>query len=191
MAEADTPDEKRALRRAAFAARREAHAADAGAADAAAGRFLEAGFAEGARIASGFRPIRTEIDPTPLMEALLARGLRLCVPVIEGKGLPLAFREWTPGSEMVEGPFGAEVPAEGDWLEPDLLIAPLLAFDREGWRLGYGGGFYDRTLARLRPLRLTRAVGLAYAAQEVEAVPHDETDQRLDAIVTEAEVIRP
>ncbi len=190
----DAPDlaaEKAAARKAAFAARKAAHAAGAGAAEAAAERFLAEGFAGGVAVVSGYRPIRTEIDPTPLMTALLDRGLRLCVPVIEGKGLPLAFREWRPGVEMVAGPFGAEIPAEGDWLEPDLLIAPLLAFDRGLWRLGYGGGFYDRTLAKLRARRPTRAVGVAYAAQEIPAVPRDATDQRLDAVVTERETLRP
>ena len=183
--------EKAALRRAMYARRKAAKAEDSGAAGAARDRFLAAGLAAGAGVVSGYRPIRTEIDPTPLMEALLAAGHRLCVPVIEGAGRPLAFREWAPETPMTEGAFGAEVPAGGDWLEPGLLIAPLLAFDRRGFRLGYGGGFYDRTLARLRALRPTRAVGLAYAAQEVEAVPTGPTDARLDAIVTERDVIRP
>jgi 5-formyltetrahydrofolate cyclo-ligase len=183
--------EKATLRRAMYARRKAAKAADPGAAGAARECFLAAGLTAGAPIVSGYRPIRTEIDPTPLMEALIAAGHRLCVPVIEGAGRPLAFREWTPETPMTEGAFGAEVPAEGDWLEPGLVIAPLLAFDRRGFRLGYGGGFYDRTLARLRALRPTRAVGLAYAAQEVEAVPAGPTDARLDAIVTERAVIRP
>jgi 5-formyltetrahydrofolate cyclo-ligase len=111
--------------------------------------------------------------------------------VIEGRGLPLRFREWHPGAEMVEGAFGALIPASGDWLEPELLITPLVAFDADGWRLGYGGGFYDRTLQGLRARRRTLAVGLAYAAQQVSRVPHDATDQRLDAIVTDAGLLRP
>jgi 5-formyltetrahydrofolate cyclo-ligase len=143
------------------------------------------------RVASGFRRIRTELDPEPLMLALIEAGWRLCVPVIEGRGLPLRFREWRPGARMRPGPFGAQVPAEGDWLKPDLLIVPLLAFDRAGRRLGYGGGFYDRTITCLRAAGLVRAVGFGYAAQEVDEVPVDETDAVLDAIVTEAGVIRP
>ncbi|MCL5775392.1 5-formyltetrahydrofolate cyclo-ligase [Limibaculum sp. FT325] len=194
-AEAELPTDptaaKVALRRVAFAARKAAHASGAATAAAAAAQaFLDAGFAAGARVIAGYRPIRTEIDPTPLMAALAARGHRLCVPVIEGEGLPLRFREWHPGCAMVAGAFGAEVPANGDWLTPDLLIAPLVAYDRACWRLGYGGGFYDRTLAMLRPLGPVAAVGLAYAAQEVAAVPHEVTDQPLDAVVTEAGVIR-
>lgn len=190
----DTPDPKAVLRREVLARRRAAHEADhqAGgqAALAARDHFLAARLHTGARVIAGYRPIRSEIDPTPLMQALHAAGHRLCVPVIEGQGLPLRFREWHPDAPMTEGAFGAEVPATGDWLEPDLLIAPLVAFDAEGHRLGYGGGFYDRTLARLRAERRTRAIGLAYAAQEVDSIPHEPTDQHLDAVVTERGLIR-
>lgn len=190
----DLTDAKSALRKEVFARRRDARAADVAAGGAlsraAADHFLAAGLHTGAEIVSGFRPIRTEIDVTPLMEALHRAGHRLCVPVIQGKGLPLRFREWAPGAEMVEGPFGALVPSAGDWFEPQLLIAPLVAFDAAGWRLGYGGGFYDRTLLGLRAKRRTLAVGFAYAAQQVAAVPHDGTDQPLDAAVTEHGLIR-
>ena len=189
------PSEAKAeARRAAFARRKAAHEAAAGAGEAARDLFLDAGLQRGAGVVSAYRPIRTEIDPTPLMEALAAGGARLAVPVIEGPGLPLRFRAWQPGVEMVAGPFGAEIPAEGEWLEPDLLIVPLVAFSAEAgglWRLGYGGGFYDRTLAGLRARRAVRAVGLAYAAQQAERLPRDGTDQPLDAVVTERGVIRP
>ena len=187
----DLTDTKAAMRRAAFAARKSAQQADDGAAAAVARRLVASGLAAGAAVVSGYRPIRTEIDPTPAMEAMREGGARLCVPVIEGKGRPLVFREWWPGCEMVEGTFGAEIPAEGAVLEPDLLLVPLLAFDALGWRLGYGGGFYDRTLEGLRQRKAVRAIGLAYAAQEVEAVPTEPTDQRLDAVVTEHGLIRP
>jgi 5-formyltetrahydrofolate cyclo-ligase len=186
---------KATLRQTAFAQRRAAHAADL-AGDRAMSRaamdhFLAAGFHAGAGIISGFCPIRTEIDPTPLMAALHGAGHRLCVPVIQGRGRALGFREWHPGAEMIEGAFGAMVPAAGDWLEPRLLIAPLLAFDANGWRLGYGGGFYDRSLQGLREQRRTLAVGFAYSAQQVDAVPRDATDQPLDAVVTEHGPTRP
>ena len=191
----DLTDLKAALRKEAFARRREAHAADlaanGAAARAATDHFLAARLHTGAETISGYRPIRTEIDPTPLMEALHGAGHRLCVPVIQGRGLALKFREWRPGAAMVEGEFGALVPAAGDWLEPRLLIAPLVAFDAAGWRLGYGGGFYDRSLQGLRAKRRTLAVGFAYSAQQVEAVPRDPTDQPLDAIVTELGLLRP
>lgn len=188
----DAPDPKAALRTEVYARRKQAHAAGGTAAALAArDHFLAAGLGAGAGIVSGYRSIRTEIDPTPLMEALLGAGHRLCVPVIEGKGLPLKFREWTPEAEMIEGPFGALIPATGAWLEPRLLITPLVAFDAAGGRLGYGGGFYDRTLSGLRARGGALAVGFAYAAQEVAAVPRDATDQPLDAIVTERGLIRP
>ncbi len=186
----DLYERKAAMREAAEARRKAAHLAAQGAGEAARDQFLAAGLHEGARVASAYRRIRSELDPTPLMLALARRGCRLCVPVIEGRGLPLKFREWTPQTRMQPGPFGAQVPAEGEWLEPDLLIVPLLAFDATGLRLGYGGGFYDRTIARLRGMASVRAIGIGYAAQQVDAVPADETDQRLDAVVTEAELVR-
>src|SRR5699024_8920221 len=151
-------ERKAALRATAQARRRAAHAATPGAAQAARDHFIAAGLHDGARIVSAYRPIRSELDPEPLMLALIAHGCRLCLPVIEGKGLPLKFREWTPGVSMQAGPYGAQVPAEGAWLDPDLLIVPLLAFDACGQRLGYGGGFYDRTIARLGAAGEVRAI---------------------------------
>lgn len=111
--------------------------------------------------------------------------------MIEGPGQPLRFREWTPDGEMAPGEFGAQVPVAGDWLVPSVLIVPLLAFDWRGYRLGYGGGFYDRTLEALRATGPVIAVGFAFAAQEVEEVPVEPTDQKLDLIVTDCGVIRP
>lgn len=182
---------KAEARRAAFVLRKVAHGAGAAAALAARDHFLAAGLGQGARIAAAYRPIRTEIDPTPLMLALRDQGVRLCVPVILGPARPLVFREWTPDSPMVPGAFGAAIPANGADLVPDLCLVPLLSFDAAGWRLGYGGGFYDRTLAGLRAAGGVRACGFAYAAQQVDAVITEPTDQRLDAIVTEAGVLRP
>jgi 5-formyltetrahydrofolate cyclo-ligase len=143
------------------------------------------------KILSGYMPMRTEIDCLPAMTAHAVGKGRVCVPVIPGKAVPLDFLEWTPEAPLVDGPFGAKVPASGDWLEPEVLIVPLLSFDRRGFRLGYGGGYYDRTLQRLRSLRPTVAIGFAFSAQEVDAVPTEATDQRLDLIVTEREVIGP
>jgi 5-formyltetrahydrofolate cyclo-ligase len=127
----------------------------------------------------------------PLMAALHGMGFGLAVPVIEAKGRPLRFRTWAPGATVIPGPFGVDVPAEGAWVEPDLLVVPLLAFDAAGHRLGYGAGFYDRTLAALRAERAVTARGFAYAAQQVAEVPREPTDARLDAVVTEAGVLRP
>lgn len=137
---------------------------------------------------AGYMPMRTEIDPIAAMEEATAHG-PVAVPVIVGKGQALRFRLWEPGCEMVAGAFGALVPAAGDWLEPEILIVPLVAFDRRGGRLGYGGGFYDRTLEMLRAKRPTLAIGFAYGAQEADALPLEPTDQPLDMIVTETAVI--
>ena len=139
---------------------------------------------------SGFMAMRTEIDPTAAMEEAAAHG-PVGVPVIMGKGQPLKFRQWSPGCELIAGEFGAQIPASGDWIEPEILIVPLLAFNRTGGRLGYGGGFYDRTLEGLRAKRPTMAIGFAFAAQETDDLPLEPTDQPLDLIVTESGVITP
>ncbi len=139
------------------------------------------------RTLSGYMPMRTEIDPLP---AMAAHQGTVGVPVIMGAGQPLRFREWSPGCAMTEGAFKALIPVDGAWVEPDVLIVPLLAFDARGYRLGYGGGFYDRTLQALRAQRPTIAIGFAFAAQEVAEVPIDATDQRLDAVITEAGLMR-
>ncbi len=139
-------------------------------------------------IISGYMPMRTEISPLAAMTVMHGQDKRICVPVIPGKDQPLEFREWTPQCEMAEGAFGALIPVGTAVLEPELLITPLLAWDRKGYRLGYGGGYYDRTLEQLRARRRTIAVGFAYSAQEVQKVPREATDQPLDALVTEKEI---
>lgn len=140
------------------------------------------------KVLAGYMPMRTEISPLAAMTRMAAHS-PICVPVIEGRGMALRFARWTPDGAMVAGEFGAQVPGSLAWLEPELLIVPLVAFDRRGGRLGYGGGFYDRTLAALRARGPVVAVGFAFAAQEAEALPLEVTDQPLDLIVTEAEVI--
>jgi 5-formyltetrahydrofolate cyclo-ligase len=131
---------------------------------------------------AGYMPMRTEIDPLP---AMAVHQGAVGVPVIIAPATPLRFRAWGPGVAMVAGEFGALIPAEGPWVDPQVVIVPLLAFDARGFRLGYGGGFYDRTLAGLRALGPVHAVGFAFAAQEVPQVPIDGFDQQLDAVVTE------
>jgi 5-formyltetrahydrofolate cyclo-ligase len=176
---------KAAARKAAFAVRKAAFALGQGEAAA----HLAAVLAPHAgKVLSGYLPMRTEIDPLPAMAA--HRG-PVGVPVIPGRGVPLRFRQWSPGCTMADGGFGTLIPAEGGWLEPEVLIVPLLAWDRRGCRLGYGGGFYDRTLEMLRATGPRLAIGYAFAAQEVAEVPIDATDQRLDLIVTEAGAVRP
>ncbi len=175
---------KDAARKAAYAARKEAFFRGQGqAAEILADYLVDLS----GKVLSGYMPMRTEIDPQPAMAA--HRGV-VGVPVIPGPAMPLRFREWSPGCALEAGAFGAMIPAEGAWVEPEVLIVPLLAFDARGYRLGYGGGFYDRTLEALRARRPTLAVGFAFAAQEVAEVPTEPTDQRLDAIVTE-EGMRP
>ncbi len=139
---------------------------------------------------SGFMPIRTEIDPTPAMAEASAHG-PVGVPVIEGADHPLKFAHWTPDTVMVPGAFGAAIPEAPTYFEPEILIVPLLAFNRRGGRLGYGGGFYDRTLEMLRGRRPTLAIGFAFAGQETEELPLEKTDQPLDLVVTEVGVIEP
>jgi 5-formyltetrahydrofolate cyclo-ligase len=172
-------DIKALARKTAFERRADAFAAGQGQAAEILADYLAA---QTGKTLSGYMPMRTEIDPLP---AMAAHQGPVGVPVIIGKGLPLRFREWTPGARMVEGTFKAMIPEEGAWVEPQVLIVPLLAFDARGFRLGYGGGFYDRTLEGLRARGPVLAVGFAFAAQEVPEVPIEPTDQRLDAVVTE------
>ncbi len=190
-----TTDHKAQVRRAAAAERKLAHSSAKDDANSAGRRlrdiFLSADLTKSGDVISGYCPIHSEIDPMPLMGALQADGHRICVPVLQGAGQPLLFREWAQNCEMTDGPFGAAVPAGGDWLQPNILLVPLLAFDRRGFRLGYGGGFYDRTLQRLRAAAEVVAYGVAYAAQELRAVPIEPTDQVLDGVVTEDGLIWP
>jgi len=138
---------------------------------------------EGA-VVSGFAALAEEFRVWPLLRRLHAEGFALAMPAMQGKGKPLLFRAWAPGDAMDSGVWGiAEPKADKAALEPDILIVPLLAFDRRGWRLGYGGGFYDRTLKGLRVRKVVVAVGLAHDEQEVDAVPHLDYDQRLDWVL--------
>ena len=170
---------KAAARAAAFAARKAAFAQGQGQAAEILADFL-APFR--GRTLAGYMPMRTEIDPLP---AMAAHQGPVGVPVILGPSQALKFREWSPACAMEEGAFKAFIPVEGAWVAPEVVIVPLLAFDARGYRLGYGGGFYDRTLEGLRARRLTIAVGFAFDAQETPEVPIEETDQKLDFIVTE------
>jgi 5-formyltetrahydrofolate cyclo-ligase len=137
-------------------------------------------------VVSAYVAIGDEADPVPLLEALRARSHAVALPRVAGRGKPLEFHLSETGAKLVPGGFGLSEPA-CDWplIEPDVLVVPLLAFDGAGYRIGYGAGFYDRTLARLRASRDVLAVGFGFAAQEFPHVPHDENDQRLDWIVTE------
>jgi len=141
------------------------------------------------RAMAGYMPIRTEIDPIEAMTELARHG-PVGVPVIAAPRRPLEFHRWEPGVEMVAGPYGARIPKTADPVVPQVVILPLLAFDDRGYRLGYGGGFYDRTLARLRAAGPVHAVGLAFAGQRMDGLPTEPTDEPMDALVTERGVVQ-
>jgi 5-formyltetrahydrofolate cyclo-ligase len=179
-------DAKKALRAKALAIRRQAFARYG----AAAGERLAAhGLAfcsppPGAAV-SAFLAIGEEIDPLPLMRRLWACGHAVGLPVMIGKGQPLTFRRWQEGEPLGAAMWGIREPLpEAPAIEPDVLAVPLLAFDRAGFRLGYGGGFYDRTLEGLRARKRVIAVGLGYDELEVDDVPHLDYDQPLDWVLT-------
>ncbi|MGI9616782.1 MAG: 5-formyltetrahydrofolate cyclo-ligase [Acidimicrobiales bacterium] len=183
----DIGDRKAVARNRGFELRAEAHARGG---DAAANELLVGHLVSfQPSIVSAYMPMRTEISPLPAMAELHARQVRVCVPIIEGKGVPLSFREWTPATELMDGPFGAQVPATGETLEPDVVVTPMVAFDRRGYRLGYGGGFYDRTFERLHAMEKGTGVGFAYAAQEFDEIPTEPTDVILHSLVTERTII--
>ncbi len=142
-------------------------------------------FAPGA-IISGYSAIRAEADPKLLLLALEARGYPLALPAITAKGQPLRFHRWRPADALAPHAYGVPEPhPTAEIVVPDILLVPLLAFDSAGHRLGYGGGYYDRTLGLLRPQKAITAIGVAYAGQEIAALPQEAHDQRLDAVLTE------
>lgn len=177
--------DKAAARKTALAARARAHA-QGGAGRAGMLAQVLAGY-RGAALA-GYMPIHSEIDPRPAMAEAAAHG-PVCVPVITAKDQPLGFARWDEGCAMEKGRFGAMVPSVKHWITPEILIVPLVAFDSHGRRLGYGGGFYDRTLEALRARGAALAIGFAYDAQELPDLPQEPTDQPLDMIVTQTRVI--
>jgi 5-formyltetrahydrofolate cyclo-ligase len=141
-------------------------------------------------IVSGFFPIRSEINPLPLMRRLAAAGASLALPVVAGRGKPLILRAYAFGDALRAGQWGIREPApEAAEVVPDVMLVPLAAFDRRGHRIGYGAGYYDMTINRARSLKSVTAVGIAFAAQEVAAVPETPRDARLDLVLTEREVI--
>lgn len=145
----------------------------------------EAGLDTGAVI-SAYWPLPEEMDLRPLMRRLHDLGYAIGLPVVLARGAPLVFRRWSPDTPLVQGNFRVMTPPPGaPEIAPDCLLVPLLAFDPRGYRLGYGGGFYDRTLAKARENRQVRAIGAAYAAQEMADLPIEAFDQPLDGILTE------
>lgn len=134
---------------------------------------------------SGYAAIRDELNPLPLLMALAAAGHPVALPVIAHKAAPLTFRAWVPGAPLETGAFSVPVPGEdASEVTPGIVLVPLLAFDMKGHRLGYGAGFYDRTLAGLRARGRVTAIGLAFDVQRLEAVPRDAYDEPLDWVLT-------
>ena len=178
-------EQKAEARKAAVARRKLAHERGDGAA---AGRLSEVLAGHRGVALAGYMPMRTEIDPLPAMAEAAAWG-PVGVPVIEAMGQPLRFAIWEPDAPMLEGRFGARIPETETPMVPQILIVPLVAFDPGGGRLGYGGGFYDRTLEGLRREGAVLAIGFAYDAQEAVGLPMEPTDQPLDMVVTESRVL--
>jgi 5-formyltetrahydrofolate cyclo-ligase len=139
---------------------------------------------------SGFMPLKSEINPLPLLQKLAERGAKLALPVVAGRGKPLVMRQWVWGEPLASGVWGIREPKpDAPPVDPDILLVPLLAFDRAGHRIGYGAGYYDMTITRLRAEKPVTAIGIAFAAQEIAAVPATPHDARLDLVLTEREII--
>jgi len=139
------------------------------------------------RVVSGYLAIGSELDVTSALQGFARQGAEVALPVVIGAEQPLIFRRWQPGMALQAGPLGTRHPPDDSpVLVPDVLLVPMLAYDGDGYRLGWGGGFYDRTLADLRRQGPVSAVGIAYAAQRVDKVPRDDHDAGLDWIATEA-----
>ncbi len=197
MTQSAPPDTKTQLRARVLALRDMLGAALDGGAGARAEDLLRHRFLEGAdllpgdAVVAGYWPMRGEIDVRPLLGGLAERGHVTALPVVVAPKTPLVFRRWAPGDALAEGAFGTRHPSEdAPEVRPHCLLVPLLAFDRHGGRLGYGGGFYDRTIADLRRQGGVVTVGVAYAGQEVDAVPSEPHDQPLDWVVTERALLR-
>jgi len=138
-------------------------------------------------IVAGFSPIRTEFNPIPLMRELVKVGAQIALPKITGRGKPLSMRAWNFGEPLIAGVWGIREPGpDAPEVAPDILLVPFAAFDRAGYRIGYGAGYYDMTLAALRAKKKIVAIGLGFTVQEVDHVPVEAHDQRLDFVLTEA-----
>ena len=182
-------EQKKAFRTQAKATRLEAFHQVPEAGEQIAQQLLSLAFSTGANI-SAFWPLAEELDTLPLLHALHEQGHQMLLPIMLGAGKPLEFGSWQPGDTLKAAAFKTLEPSDDkDRLAPNIMLCPLLAFDRRGFRMGYGGGFYDRSIAQLQEQGDLLTIGIAFAAQEVEAIPIGEYDMPLDMIVTEKEVI--
>lgn len=176
------------VRRDARALRDAAHTAKPDAPEHVAKRFTEDGPGlEPGCVVAGYWPVASELDPRPLLRVLSDRGYQLALPVVVDRKSPLIFRAWEFDAPVIEGPYGIPEPVPGaaGLVAPDCLLVPLLAFDGQGYRLGYGGGYYDRTLKDLRDRGTIKAIGLGFAEQRHDALPHEAHDEPLDGVVTD------
>jgi 5-formyltetrahydrofolate cyclo-ligase len=186
-----TTSEQKAALRAEALAKRDALPAEmrAGAAEQIAARAFPLAVEPGT-IVAGFMPMKSEINPLPLLRKLAAAGVQLALPAIAGRGKPLIMRAYTFGDELARGQWSIREPKpDAAQVDPDILIVPLAAFDRAGHRIGYGAGYYDMTITALRAKKSIAAIGLAFAAQEIPQVPATTRDERLDFVLTERETI--
>ena len=191
MSPANPPNADKAALRAAALARRDAlpAAERVAAVETVTRRPFPVAFEQGA-IVSGYSPMRSEFNPVPLMRKLADAGARLALPVTPKRGNPLIMRAWAFGDELASGVWGIREPRpEAPEVFPDIMLVPLACFDRKGHRIGYGAGYYDMTIARIRAMKPVTAIGLAFSVQEIERVPATPFDQALDLVLTEAETI--
>ncbi len=142
---------------------------------------------------AGYMPIRSELSPLALLENLVGLGCDLVLPITPKAGQPLGFHRWEIGGPLDDGPYGTKQPPAGnDKCTPDVILAPMLAFDSGGWRLGYGGGFYDRTVVGLRGCgQVVTLIGIAYEGQKVDKIPVGPFDMPLDAVLSPAGMFEP
>lgn len=185
--EAALSDAKYALRQE-FLLRRRTQALPSEANDAIAQRFMQALNPQPGMVVSAYWPLKYEVDTRPLLDALATRGCVTALSAVEKKDAPLVFRRWNPGDALEEWAFGVKQPkVEAPYVIPAIIMVPLVAFDATGARLGFGGGFYDRTLEKFRRGLPLLAVGLAYSTQQAERIPFGPLDQSLDLVITEKE----
>lgn len=190
LSQHDASSQKSNLRAATLAKRDAMPAAERqAAAETLAARGLPVALAPGL-VVSGFMPMKTEINPLPLMRKLADAGAKLALPCIDGRGKPLIMRAYQFGDQFKAGQWGIREPMpDAPAVQPDILLVPLACFDRAGQRIGYGAGYYDRTIANLRAIKAITTIGIAFAVQEIPQVPATAHDERLDFVLTEKETI--
>ena len=142
------------------------------------------------KIIATYMPIQTEIDVRPVMSSIRALKRSLCLPVITSEKKPLDFKVWNETTKLIEGKFKVLIPLSDQIVEPDLILCPMLSFDSRGYRLGYGGGFYDRYIEKIEKIKKVVKIGLAFSCQKIKNIPLNQYDKKLDFIVTEKEILK-